>query len=511
MGGGTTSENADHTAKFEFTEKIGVLSVMQESNSFSPRKTSIGNFAIASAIDIQIRKPEANSEFEGALDEITRCCGNGIPIFNAFALPSGPIDASSLAELLNLLRHQLVKQTPLDGLVMCLHGAMLDEFGQSADVAILRMVRNCLGNSIPVAVSLDLHANMTSEFLDLTTVISGYKTNPHIDQRDTGRRVARLLARVMSGNLRPVMHLEKCPAIFPDETLSTSSGMLADILRKCTLSLHPSIVDVSVFPCQPWIDSPGVGFAALCISDENRQPAAEMSRTIVDQVWQQRHKFKIAKLATPVEAIKAAEHSLIRPFIIAESADAPTAGAAGDSPAMIKVYQNSNTTLQTLIPITDAQAVKKCYEHQVGSVITLSLGCSVDPRWWKPVSVTGEIVTLGAGNYKLSGSGYHGMEVSMGRFAVIRCKTMKILITETPCWSADPATWNHAQLNPREAELLVVRSCSDFRANFPDSSESAITLDVVGPASTKFTELPYEHCHIGIWPMDTTATYRRTN
>lgn len=506
-----SSEKVDRTARFEFTEKIGVLSVMQESNSFSPRKTGIENFAIASAIDLQTRKPDANLEFEGAMDEISRCGGHGIPIFNAFALPSGPIESNSLSILVDHVRHQVTKETPLDGLVVCLHGAMLDEFRQSADVTILRTVRNCVGKSVPIAVSLDLHANITSEFLDLATVISGYKTNPHIDQRDTGQRVVQLLAQVISGTLRPVMHLEKCPAIFADETLSTSSGVLADIIRNCTLVVHPSIVDISVFPCQPWIDTPGVGFGALCISDENLQPAAEISRMIVDQVWQQRQKFKITHLASPAEAISAAEHSLIRPFIIAESSDAPTAGAAGDSPAIIEAIQNSNSTLQSLIPITDAPAVDICYEHQVGSVITISLGCSVDSRWRKPISVTGEIDALGAGNYKLSGSGYHGLEVSMGRFAVFRCRTMTILITEVPCWSGDPATWNHAQLSPYEADLLVVRSISDFRANFPESSESAITLDVVGSASTKFADLPFKYCRIGTWPLDATATHRERN
>jgi hypothetical protein len=113
-------------------------------------KTSIGNFAIASPDELLIRTPHANLEFEGALDEISRCGSDGIPLCDAFALPSGPIESNSLSQLVGLVRDCLNQQTSLAGLVLCLHGAMLDEDGNSADLAILRMARECLGDSMPI-------------------------------------------------------------------------------------------------------------------------------------------------------------------------------------------------------------------------------------------------------------------------------------------------------------------------------------------------------------------------
>ena len=504
MGSWAISKDSDRAARFERNQKIGVLSVVQESNSFSLQKTSIGNFTIASPDELLIRTPHANLEFEGALDEISRCGSEGIPLCDAFALPSGPIELSSLSQLVGLVQDCLIQQTSLAGLVLCLHGAMLDEDGNSADLAILRMARECLGDSIPIAVSLDLHANISSEFLDLATVISGYKTNPHIDRNETGRRVVQLLAGVLSGQLKPVMHLEKCPTIFADETLNTSTGVFADILKDCTADLHSSIVDVSVFPCQPWIDSPSVGFGSLCIANGDPQPAIDITTKMVQEVWRRRREFKITNLATPIDAIRIAEQSNIRPFIITEASDAPTAGAAGDSPVMIAAILNSASALVTYIPITDAIAIGECFNKQVGAQINLNLGCTLDQRWSQPVSLSVKIDFLGEGDYLLSGVGYSGLKVNMGRFAVVSHNSMKILITEVPCWSADPATWNHAKLNPADAQLIVVRSCSDFRANFPNSSATAITLDVLGSASTRFTELPYEKCRIGTWPIDPT-------
>jgi microcystin degradation protein MlrC len=225
---------------------------------------------------------------------------------------------------------------------------------------------------------------------------------------------------------------------------------------------------------------------------------------MVQEVWRRRREFKITNLATPIDAIRIAEQSNIRPFIITEASDAPTAGAAGDSPVMIAAILNSASTLVTYIPITDAIAIGECFNKQVGAQINLNLGCTLDQRWSQPVSLSVKIDFLGEGDYVLSGVGYSGLKVNMGRFAVVSHNSMKILITEVPCWSADPATWNHAKLNPADAQLIVVRSCSDFRANFPNSSATAITLDVLGSASTRFTELPYEKCRIGTWPIDPT-------
>ena len=502
MNSRTVSENADSATRFKHAQKIGVICLMQESNSFSPMKTSIDNFDIATTDELALRKPSANLEFEGALNEISALDGTAIAIFNAFALPSGPIDTKSLNTLIELLSQELKTQKAIDAYVCCLHGAMIDESGNSADLKILRFIREFVGDATPIDLSLDLHANISQDFLELATVISGYKTNPHIDLSETGRRVVRLLAKTIAGEIQPIMSLTKCPTIFPDQTLNTSEGVFAEILNRHLEKIDDSIIDVSVFPCQPWLDSKGIGFGALCISNNDPTAASALSSAIVDAVWQHREDFKISNLASPLQAIDIAENSNIRPFIIAESSDAPTAGASGDSPIMIEAFVSSNSDLKTFIPITDKPAVAKCFELKLKDEVSLTLGCTIDQRWTRPVSLKVRIDYLGDGDYELAGAGYSGLKATMGRFAVVSFRSLNILISELPCWSADPATWRHAQLDAFDAELLIVRSCSDFKANFPDSGNSAIYLDVLGAASNRFSELPYKNCAQGTWPID---------
>ena len=504
MDSRTVSKNTDRTTRFKHAQKIGVICLMQESNSFSPKKTSIDNFDIATTNELALRKPSANLEFEGALNEISALDGTAVAIFNAFALPSGAIDKHSLNTLINLLGRELKTHQAMDAYVCCLHGAMIDESGNSADLQILRFIRKFVGDAMPIALSLDLHANISQDFLELATVISGYKTNPHVDLSETGRRVVRLLAKTIAGEIKPTMSLAKWPAIFPDPTINTSEGVFAEILTRHLEKIDNSIIDVSVFPCQPWLDSKGIGFGALCISDNNFTAANELSSAIVDAVLQHREDFKISNLASPLQAINIAENSNIRPFIISESSDAPTAGASGDSPIMIEAFVSSNSDLKTFIPITDKPAVAKCFAVKLGDEVSLTLGCTIDQRWSKPVSIKVRVDYLGDGDYELTGVGYSGLKATMGRFAVVSFRSLNILISELPCWSADPATWRHAQLDAFDAEILVVRSCSDFKANFPESGNSALYLDVLGAASNRFSELPYKNCAQGTWPIDKT-------
>ena len=49
---------------------------------------------------------------------------------------------------------------------------------------------------LPIAVGLDFHSHMTAAMIDNATVVTGYRTYPHIDMGETAQRAGRtLLAR----------------------------------------------------------------------------------------------------------------------------------------------------------------------------------------------------------------------------------------------------------------------------------------------------------------------------
>lgn len=492
--------------RFERLERVGVLLVQQESNSFSVSPGSLDRFTIHLGASADLRLAGANSEFAGACDELRRRDAIVVPLLYAHALPAGPLDATSYAELIELVSETLQSAGHLDGLVVCLHGALAGPGDIAGDVGIMTAIREHVGRQLPIALSLDLHANATERLCALATVVTGYKTNPHVDQAATGRRAAAMLCAVMIGLLRPTTSLVKCPALFADESLRISTGILGEVLAEQLATAPRSLVDVSVLPTQPWLDAPDIGFATFVVTDDDQRGADQLARSITRAVWDRRHEFVVDRLLPPDVALAVATASDVRPFIITESADAPTAGASGDGPAMLHALSDWDEGT-VLLTIVDRAAVDACHRLGVGATVALPVGASIDARWSPPVLLRGEVFSLGHGEYRLSGVGYNGMTVSMGRFAVVRRGGVNVVISELPAWSADPATWRHAGFDPYDVDILIVRSCTDYIANFPSSAATAVVADVPGAATPRLSRLTFERCGTLPFPIDPMATY----
>ena len=53
----------------------------------------------------------------------------------------------------------------------------------------------------PIVTTLDLHANLTETMVRATNALVAYRTNPHLDQRERGQEAARLIARMIRGEV----------------------------------------------------------------------------------------------------------------------------------------------------------------------------------------------------------------------------------------------------------------------------------------------------------------------
>lgn len=496
----------DAAARFEYDERIGVLLVQQESNSFARQAGTIERFTISSGADAAVQLEAANSEFTGAVDELGRRGATPVPLLSAHALPGGVLSEVSFGDLRELAVDAIRQAGPIDGLVVCLHGALATELDGLGDLRLLRAIRQQVGE-IPIALTLDLHANVTAELVALADVITGYRTNPHVDLAETGQRAVALLAATMNGSIVPVAATSTCPAIFPDESLRTPGGLLQHILDDAVTDANPSVIDVSLFPTQPWLDAPGIGFTTVVVSDGDAHAARRLASQISRQVWERRFEFVVDRLLPPGAALERAVASNVRPFVITESADAPTAGATGDGTGMLAALSTWGAGRSALATIVDAPAVDICHTAGVGAHVSTSVGATIDDRWSPPTSLAGEVVSIGDGDYALTGVGYTGLRATMGRFAVVRNGGLRVLITELPAWSADPGTWRHAGVDPYDVDLLVVRSCTDYMANFPLSAPTAVVADVPGPATPRLTRLTFERAGIVPFPVDPDARW----
>ncbi|MFI7843924.1 M81 family metallopeptidase, partial [Acinetobacter baumannii] len=75
----------------------------------------------------------------------------------------------------------IVAALPVDGIYLDLHGAMVCEHLDDGEGELLARIKSAVGHDIPVAVSLDLHGNITRRSVDDADVMIGYRTYPHVD------------------------------------------------------------------------------------------------------------------------------------------------------------------------------------------------------------------------------------------------------------------------------------------------------------------------------------------
>ena len=61
----------------------------------------------------------------------------------------------------------------------------------------LKRIRTLVGADLPIVVSLDLHGNISPEFCDLVSALVIYRTYPHVDMAETGRRAARVFDTIL--------------------------------------------------------------------------------------------------------------------------------------------------------------------------------------------------------------------------------------------------------------------------------------------------------------------------
>lgn len=478
--------------------RIGIALVQQESNTFAPGRCEWESFTVRRGVAAAVHTRGTNSEMAGATEAVTGAGHVAVPLLYAWALPAGPLSRRAFSRLRDLLIEQITGAR-LDGLVLALHGAMAAETYPDADAELIGAARSAVG-SIPLGVSLDLHANVTRRMVDAADVMVGYHTDPHVDMREAGRRAAAQIVGILEGSIEPAIALAKRPMIVPAESMNTTSGPLAAVRE--TADAVQDVLDISLFPVQPWLDVPELGFGALVTTNGDPHRSADLARHFADDVWRRRDAFRVPRLMPPRDAVLAAVASPVRPFIIAESADAPTAGAAGDSPVMISALLEHGTGLKAVVPVVDPAGVDRCHVAGVTAEVQLTVGAAIDDRWWNPVHLHATVVGIGAGEYRLQGAGYTGTEVSMGRYAVVASGDVVILLSERPAWTADPATFRFAGIDLDRADVLVVRSCSDYRPNFPDSADAAVTLDVPGTATPRLEHLEFTRAPRPLWPLD---------
>ncbi|MGB7336329.1 MAG: M81 family metallopeptidase, partial [Salaquimonas sp.] len=204
------------------SRRIAIAGFQHETNSFSPIKTGCSEFEIADSWPKMLRGDEIfsfsrglNLPIAGFVQEAAKNDSvELLPVLWCAAEPAGHVTSDAFDRITSEVLEGIVSAEPLSGIYLDLHGAMVTEDHFDGEAEFLRRIRASVGWDYPIAISLDLHANISPELVQLCDHISIYQTYPHLDMAGTGGRSFHHLLELMDG-YRPKKSFLQIPFLLP--------------------------------------------------------------------------------------------------------------------------------------------------------------------------------------------------------------------------------------------------------------------------------------------------------
>ena len=450
----------------------------------------------------------ANAEVGGYAEVLSAAGIRCVPTMAAFAVSGGPLTSDAYGRLQGELLERISDARPVDGVLLALHGAMVAEGEPDADGATIEAVRDLVGPGVPIGVTMDLHANLTQRCCDGADVVVGFRTCPHIDQRETGRRAARLLVGMLRGAVAPTMAWRKIPMVVPASThLDFAPGPFQRLIGRTVELEQRGALDSTLFSVQPWMDVPELGFAAVTITDGDRPLAEELACQLSVSAWEEREAFLEVELVPADEAIARASAMDRGPVVLTDVADGTGAGSPGDSPSVVRALIRAAPDRPAHASVCDPEVVSIAEAAGLGAHVSVSLGGKRDNIYNEPLDFDGEVVHLGKSSFTFTGVGYHGMEMDMGNCAVLRAGQVFVLVTSLPAFTVDPAFYEAVGLDPRDAQIVVVKSHAQFQDRYADLATAIIHLDTPGMSPDTIAELEFGSIPRPTYPWDLDMEY----
>jgi microcystin degradation protein MlrC len=476
-------------------KRVGVASIIQETNTFSANQSTMQDFELQGiwlGADVVTQSQGMNIEVAGSLERLRTHGFEAVPLIRAWAMSGGVFLDTELAKMKALLKREILSAGTLDGLILNLHGALVSESDDHTDAQISEFAREILGPDVPIIITHDLHGNPSRRIVATSDGLIGFRTYPHIDQAGTGRRAADLMNELLSNNRRLGTVLKKLNMIIPAETMGTSDQPLLQIRELADSLIDDEILDISLFPVQPWIDVSEVGFGITVVHAGNVERANECAEIIRRALWKIHKEFQ-ATLYSVEDAISLAIKGYQGKMqVIAQSSDAPTGGSTGDDSRVVAALVNYASDIPSACTVVDAPAVDKAYAQAIGDEVSLSLGFTIDPRWGSAVTVQAKLINKGEAPVVLTGPAMTGQVVSIGRWVVLEsANKVKILVSESGTTTFDPAGYEIAGIDLDECVIVHVRSPLLFKSGFAGRYGQAFSLDLDGPTTPNIKKLKF--------------------
>ena len=145
-------------------KKVFICGLVQESNSFNPVLTDFEDFSTSGIYDGQALLDSDGRAGETLNGMICAARQRGLELVGGRRMRSksgGPVDHAVVEDFLKRTLDGIEQAGALDGVLLSLHGATVSDRSEDVCGDIVQAVRRAVGQKAAIAVSLDLHGNVT--------------------------------------------------------------------------------------------------------------------------------------------------------------------------------------------------------------------------------------------------------------------------------------------------------------------------------------------------------------
>jgi len=421
-----------------------------------------------------------------------------IPTTWCAASPSAHVTEAAFEKISGLIMDGIAAAMPVDAVYLDLHGAMVAQHFDDGEGEILRRARDLIGPDVPLIATLDLHANVTRKMLAQADALVAYRTYPHVDMAETGRRAYALLGQRLASGKRPFMAARPLNFLIPIcwqcTDIEPARG-LYDLLETIERdALHVSFA--TGFPAADFDECAPVVWAY-----GTDQASADAAAQRLAAAVNEKESAFAGKLHTPDEAVQyamAAAETATRPIVIADAQDNPGAGSNSDTTGMLRALVRNGAQRASIGLIVDAEAVKKIHAAGVGQRIRMTVGGNAGLPDDQPFEAEFLIEHVSDGKFDATGPYYRGFRLDVGPAACLRLDGVRVVVSSFKVQMADQAMFRFAGIEPTKEAILVVKSAVHFRADFTPIAHEIIVAAAPGSMPMIIKQLPWKHLAPGM-------------
>jgi microcystin degradation protein MlrC len=477
--------------------RILVAGFEHETNTFAPSKAGYDNFVRGEGNPAMARGPQllalrsVNLGLGGILEAAQAAGHDVIPVIWAGASPSAQVTRDAYERIAGEIVGAAARGG-FDAIHLDLHGAMVAEHFDDGEGELLRRLRAEVGPDIPILASLDLHANVTQLMLTEATGLVCYRTYPHIDMADTGRRAAALHEAIRRAGGRVYRASRRIPFLIPINGMCTMLEPARSAYEAVGAGETGEVLSLSFAAGFPAADFPECGPVVWGYAQS--QAAADQA---VDALYQ-RIVHAEAEWAVPfmdpdqavAEAMRIAA-AASRPVVIADTQDNPGAGGDSNTTGMLRALVKAKAEGAALGLLYDPAAVAAAQKAGVGRSLTLALGGTSGIPGDEPFQATFEVDHLSDGRCVFDGPMFHGMQVDLGGAACLRLGGVRVAVGAMKSQMLDRNLFRAAGITPEKQKILVLKSSVHFRADFGPIAEAILVAKAPGPMKADPADLPW--------------------